>query len=176
MKRAFAIAAVTLMILGAGAVFAGGHGFGHHRAMKAMGPGGGPGSGMAGHLMRGLYRLDLSDEQWDQIRSIMEEARPGIQEQREAIRTVREQLRDLDPAAFDEATVRAIAKKLAAPIEELAVLHQRVRAQVYSVLTPEQREELAQMRRQMEQRRQRMRDCLGFTAADGELPPPPPAE
>lgn len=176
MKRVTVIAVVTLMILGAGAVFAGGHEFGHHRGMKAMGPGGGPGGGMAGHLMRALHRLDLSDQQWTQIQSIMEDARPAIQEQMEAIRTVRDQLRDLDPASFDEAAVRAIAKKLAAPTEELAVLHQQVRAQVYSVLTPEQREELAQMRQQMEQRRQRIRDCLGSAGAAGEMPPPPPAE
>ncbi len=164
MKRATILILTLALALGASTALAHGHGHGHGhhkgcRNTKAMGPRtamDGPG----GPIMRMLARLDLSDAQRDRIRTIMEQARPRFQEQREALMNVRQQLRDLNPASFDEAAVRRIAAGLATPMQEIAVLRQQVRSQVWAVLTPEQRGQAETLCETMQQRRDSMRGCM----------------
>jgi len=167
MKRATILVLTLVLALGAGTVLA--HGHGHHKgchAAKGMASGAGM-DGPGGPMMRMLARLDLTEAQRDQIRGIMEQARPRFQEQRERMMAVRKQLRELDPASFDEAAVRQIAAGLNGPLQEIAVLHQQVRSQIWAVLTPEQREQTEALRQTMQQRRDCMRGCLHGQGAQG---------
>ncbi len=172
MKRTLIVALALIMVAGAGTALAGGHG--HQRpGMKAMGPGGGAGPGMAGRLLRPLRRLDLSEAQWGQVRSIMDEARSKIEEHMEAIGKIRKQLRDMDDTQFDENAVRTLAAQLGSHTEALVVLHQQLRFKVHSVLTAEQREQLIDMRERMMNRREHMRDKRRGRGRMGDFPPPP---
>ncbi len=159
MKRATILVLTLVLALGAGTVLA--HGHGHHQGMKkgmsgCHGYDGGPG----GPMMGALRRLDLTDAQQQKVQSIMETMRPKLEQQREAMQAVRKQLADLDPTTFDEAAVRKIAAGLAAPMQEMAVLHQQIRSKIYAILTPEQRQQLDEMRSEREQRRNCMRGCM----------------
>ena len=157
-------AALTLTLaLGAAPLSARGHGPG---GLSPMGKAHG---GMVQRLTRMLHQLDLSDEQREQVRTILEAARPEFRAHMEAIRSARQELRNLDPATFDEAKVRTLARAQADRMVELAVLGQKVRAQVWAVLTPEQREKAAEARARAEERRRRFRECLQGAGA-------PPAE
>lgn len=164
MKRTALIATLILsLVAGAGTIFAwGGHG-GHGPAMEGHG---GPGAFLYG-MMRLMHRLDLSDQQRDQIRGILQDARSQIQPHREALQAGREQMRALDPSSFDETAVRAIAQKQAKELEEIMVIGQKVRSQVWAVLTPGQREEAKQIRTEMEQRRERFRECMESSGGPG---------
>jgi periplasmic protein CpxP/Spy len=151
-------AAATLALGGAGLVLAGGFGGGDH------GPGmrghRGPGD-VLGRMGRMLHRLDLSSEQRDQVHAILDAARPQLKTHADALRAGHQQLRDLSPAKFDEAAVRAIAANQAREMTEMIVLSQKIRAQVYAVLTPEQQAQLAQMHQKMEQLRQARESIFG---------------
>ena len=161
MKRNILIATlIGALAIGAGTAIAwGGHGGG-------MGCHGGPGGVLRG-VMRIMHRLDLSDQQRDAILNILDDARTQIAPHREALRAGRQQMRDLDPASFDEATVRAIAEKQGKELEEIMVIGQRVRSQIWAVLTPEQREEAKKIRSEMEERFERMRQCMEDAGGPG---------
>lgn len=165
--KSLIIATAAAVALGsAGLVLAGGFGGGH---------GHGHGAGMFGHrghgdmlggMVRVLRRLDLSSEQRDQVHAILDAARPQFKTHADAMRAGREQLRELSPAKFDEAAVRAIAQNQAKEMTEMIVLSQKVRSQIYAVLTPEQQSKLAEMRQKMEQLRQCRKSVLGSDDAN----------
>lgn len=77
----------------------------------------------------------------------------------------RDPLAGIEDGTFDEAAVRAAAQARAAKFVELEVARARMFSEMYAVLTPEQKSRLAELKKQMaERRRQR-----GPSAA---LPPP----
>ncbi len=163
-KTALVIAAAASLTLGAAVVLAHGHG------KPGMHPGGAFGSGMVmQRITRMLHRLDLSDEQREKVHAILEAARPEFQAHMESLRAGRQELWNMDPGTFDEARVRELARARADEVVELVVLGQKVRSQVWAVLTPEQRERAAEMRSRMRERMERMRDCMGEAGG-------PPAE
>jgi len=164
MKRNTRITLIATLVLalavGAGTAIAwGGHGggMGFHR---------GPG-GVLGGIMRIMHRLNLSDQQQDAILKILDDARTQIEPHREALQAGRQQMRELDPSSFDEAAVRAIAQKQGKELEEVMVIGQKVRSQVWAVLTPEQREEAKQIRTEMQERFERMRQCMESAGGPG---------
>ncbi len=158
-KTVLIIAAAAGLAVGAAAMPVHGHGKG------AMHPAGAfEGGMMLQHITRILHRLDLSDGQRENIHAILEAARPEFQERMESLRAARHELWNLDPAAFDETRVRELARSHTEEMVELMVLGQKVRSQVWAQLTPEQREEAAEMRTRMQQRMQKMRNCMGKTA------------
>jgi protein CpxP len=109
--------------------------------------GGPPGMGRA--LLEGplAERLELTDEQREMIRGIVEA-------ERQAIRPWHEDLLSIDKAVdeavqaepFDEEAVRAAARQAADIRVELAVARARVANEVRQVLTPDQRELLGELR------------------------------
>lgn len=115
------------------------------------GPGGpgGPGGDLLGHLSR---ELNLTDEQKAQIKKIMDSAEESTKALREQMRTLHESQPDPMNTAFDEAAVRAAAEARAKIDVELEVAHARVMSQVLAVLTPEQKAQLSEKRKQFEQR------------------------
>lgn len=176
MKRTLIVALALVMVAGAGMALAGGHGHGHGRqcpGMKAMGPGGGAGPATADRFLRPLRRLNLSEAQWGQVRSIVDTAKPKLEEHMEAIGEIRKQLRAMDDSKFDEKAVRTLAAQLGSHTEALAVLHQQLRVKVHSVLTDEQREQLAKMRERMMDRREHMQGKRRGRGRMGNFPPPP---
>lgn len=115
------------------------------------GPGGpgGPGFGPFGPMARDL---NLTDDQKAQIKKIQDSFRDSDKALFEQLRTLHENQSDPMSGAFDEATVRAAAEARAKIQVELEVSHAKMMSQVFSVLTPEQKSQLAakhdQMRRQ----------------------------
>ena len=84
----------------------------------------------------------LTPEQRDQVRSIWQKHRTeGLADARERERDARRELRTLMRAeAPDETAVREAYRRAAKAGEDAAVLRMKARAEVMSVLTPEQRE------------------------------------
>jgi protein CpxP len=113
------------------------------------GPGGPPRDGL-GPLGR---ELNLTDEQKAQIKKINESFTESTKALREQMRTLHENQADpLGGGAFDEAAVRTAAQARASVQVELEVAHARMMSQIFAVLTPEQKTQLAAKRQEFEQR------------------------
>lgn len=143
MKRSIVaiLAASTLSM--AAATYAGGHG--HHGKHGDFHGG-----------MRGLMferALDLSAEQKAAVEDVYSDAK----EQRKASSSERRELRqammDLNPADADYQTkVATIAQQQAAQVEQKILAHAAVQAQIYEILTPEQRVELQKLKEETKDR------------------------
>lgn len=139
--------------------------------------GGEPGSmmGMPGPRMleRMAGELGLTDDQKQKIQGIFAAGRPEMEQGRDLARQNAEKLRATKP---DDKNYDVVVSEVARSAGELAsravTQRAKVRAQVWAVLTPEQRtrmeaaqtERRERMKRRMEERRDRMGP-----------PPPPPA-
>jgi protein CpxP len=152
------IAAVAAVALGIGLTAAsaqGGRGFG--------GPGRGGPFGRGGMMGGGpfmLGQLDLTEQQRQQVAAIHEQNREAGQAAAEKLRAAHDAQRAAVTAVpFDENAIRTTTAALAAAMTEQALLQARIHAQVYEILTPEQRakaEELRGKRRElMDERRPR---------------------
>ena len=129
----------------------GGGGYGPHGGHHG-GFAGGDGGGMLRFFEHALprlaERLELSDEQLAQIQAILDEARPDIEKYVGLLRDGREAYRAAndDPTIFEEVTFRAHAADQQIYQVELMVVAGKAKADVFQVLTPEQREQLEDMR------------------------------
>ena len=128
-------------------------------AFAQGGPGGGlgwHGDGMGGdhlgfferRLPRMAEELGLSDEQLEKIQAIADAARPEIEIFAEQLRNGREAYRAEhgNPAEFDEPAFRAHAQDQHLVQTELMVVVAKARADIFAQLTPEQIEQLEEMR------------------------------
>lgn len=124
----------------------GGPGWGKGRNFRQsdrMGPGGL--LGMQFNL-RGLWRLDLSDTQKEQIRSLFEGTREETRGLMEELKDVRSQLNGLPlDESFDAAVLEGLAQQQGALTAQLTVASKHLQHEVYLLLTEEQRAELEQM-------------------------------
>ncbi len=110
------------------------------------------GDGGFGHFGHNLNLTDAQKAQMEQITTRF----------KESTKSLRDQLRNLhhnsdaaaDSGTFNEAAVRQAAQARANIEVELEVSHARMMSEVFAVLTPEQKAQLAQQRQQWEQRRQ----------------------
>lgn len=144
----------TILVLGSAYALAGpakgGAGFGMRGECTGDGPGPLGGFGLMG---RALRHLDLSQEQRDAIRAILEAERDAVQALRQQLRANRQAFRDAHPPTeFNEAAVRAHAEAQGKIHTELAVAAARTRAKALAVLTPEQLVELGELRARFEER------------------------
>ncbi len=114
---------------------------------------GGPGGpGGLGPLARDL---NLTDEQKAQIKKITDGFEESTKALHEQMRALHENERDAPKdGAFDEAAVRTAAQARAGVQVELEVARARMMSQVFSVLTAEQKAQLAAKRQEFEQKRQ----------------------
>ncbi|CAA0107782.1 Uncharacterised protein [BD1-7 clade bacterium] len=127
------LTAVTLsagLLLGTGAAMAkpghGGHGDNNYRAYFNQ------------------EVLQLTSEQRDEIKTIVKKAKTEGRAQREAHRQV--SIAKLDPTAADYQTqVEAIADAKAAMVKQRILKQAQVRADIYQILTPEQREKMLKL-------------------------------
>jgi Spy/CpxP family protein refolding chaperone len=102
--------------------------------------------------------LNLTDAQKAEIKKITESFQAGTKDLHDQMRTLHESEPDPMNGNFDEATVRAAAEARAKIEVELAVAHAKMMSQIASVLTAEQKTQLAAKRQRFER----------------QGPPPPP--
>jgi Spy/CpxP family protein refolding chaperone len=163
--RTIAIAAITATALAAAAAtvaLAGGPGgpgggaWAHGPAGMHEGMPGGRGLGLLGPA---LHRLDLTAEQRDAIRAVLEAERPALDELRAKVREAQSAFTEAHPPTeFDEAAIRAHHAELAPLLADVAVAEARARAKALAVLTPEQLAELKALRTEMRERMQERRE------------------
>lgn len=113
-------------------------------------PGDTPGFGGPG-MLRGLMaeRLELTDEQRETIQGIIETQRETMRPWHEDMARLGDELEDaIHAEPFDEEAVRALAQQVADVRVEVAVARARVAQEVRSVLTPDQRETLGELKAQ----------------------------
>lgn len=95
-------------------------------------------------------RLNLTDAQRDQIKTILNTERPTILAL--ASRAQEEQKELQSRTSFDEASIREFAQQHESTIEDVLVERERVRIEIRQVLTPAQRIQLQQLRQEMASR------------------------
>jgi protein CpxP len=156
-KRTFVtkLMAITLIFFFAGAGLAvAGHGW------RGMGRG-------DGVRMQALMNLDLDDAQKDKIAVLIQAHRDEQRKSREQFQAYREKLRDLAAAQeFSEADYREVIREMAPMMEARAVSRARLRHEIRMVLTPEQRDELAEKRGRFGDRRGKHRKGRRHAALD----------
>lgn len=175
LKRFAAAAAVALAVPLTASAFGGGQkgmmhggcdgmgmkaGFGHH------------GMGMGGDAMpRYLNRLELSEAQRDRIFDIMHAQAPLQRNAAKALHKAQGDLRDLSAAPdFSEAKAKELADAAAAAMSQMALNRAKAERQVYDVLTPEQRKQLADLKASGERPRHPRGDGPRGPAGDGQRP------
>ena len=103
---------------------------------------------------RGFRQLDLTDAQKAQMKQIREAQHQNLQPLREELRAKRQELRQASQnGTFDEALVRQKLIEIAPLEAKLMAERFRAHQEMLSVLTPEQRSKLDQMREQFKSRR-----------------------
>jgi Spy/CpxP family protein refolding chaperone len=99
-------------------------------------------------LERMAEELNLTDEQKEQLKHVYRQSRSRLQKLRDAMQDNREALRKLDPEdAHYHQQVARLARKQGALVEKMIKARSHVRAEIYAILTPEQREKARNLRK-----------------------------
>lgn len=134
------IGIIAVAVLATGALFVvaqragrnGANHFGGHRG------------GMYGMALRGL---DLTDDQKAKVKEVMDSTRGTVQPLMEQLRTNRQNQATVGTdGAFDEAKAQAFANEQSALMAKVIVERERAKAQVFGLLTDEQKAKAAEMR------------------------------
>ena len=96
-------------------------------------------------------QLNLTDDQKTKVKEILEANKATIQPIREAMKANHEKLESLK-GNFDEAQVAAIAKDQGDLTAQMIVARERVKSQIFAILTDEQKAKAAQLHDAMKQR------------------------
>ncbi|WP_345797765.1 Spy/CpxP family protein refolding chaperone [Castellaniella sp. MT123] len=101
------------------------------------------------HGDRWMRGLDLTQAQQDQIFKIRHDQEQAVYDQKKALKEAAGNLRELTQAdSFDQAKAKQAADTLGQAQGQLALLRAQTMAQVRAVLTPEQRQKLAERHEQ----------------------------
>ncbi len=161
MKRiGLGVAAVVLGLSAVAAVSAQGPGGndGGQPPFAGRGGRGGPvgrmgGPGGPGGIGIPLNRLNLTDAQRDQVKSVVDSHGAELRPLAEKAMTTRRALEQAVTAdAIDEGAIRAKAADVATVESDMAVARARVHADILQVLTPDQRAKLKELQAEMEKR------------------------
>jgi len=153
--------ALALIMVCAGAAWAGQHGMGKHD-MGKHGKGYHDAHGYHGHGQKGgacpfkvLHGLDLSEDQTDQIVAIFDKYADDHETLRQNMREAREALREaVHSDAKTGADVRAAAQNVGDQLAELSVHRSNMYTEIRPILTDEQAEKLQEMKtRQCERKK-----------------------
>ncbi|HUF04478.1 MAG TPA: Spy/CpxP family protein refolding chaperone [Aridibacter sp.] len=107
--------------------------------------------GMIGGRM--FRHLDLTDAQKEQMKAIRQASRENTKGLRENSRNVGKQLSELGTdGTFDQGAVEMLAAKQADIQKQVIIERQKVKAQMFAVLTPDQKAKFAEMKAQMAER------------------------
>jgi Spy/CpxP family protein refolding chaperone len=128
------------------------------RGMGPMGRGMGPMMGGRGPMALGMIfrQLDVTEAQRDAIRKINESHRSEIEAIGELEIPARRAVMDAIDTG-DETAIREASGKLGAIMTDGAVLRGKIHAEVFGVLTPEQKERARKLRADAEQRMDQFR-------------------
>lgn len=96
--------------------------------------------------------LELSEAQRSQVQQILSSSQEQTSAYREELQQLREQLRAMREG-FDEDTARSITDRIGVIMGEMAYVMASTHAEIYAMLTPQQRAELDAMREQRDTRR-----------------------
>ena len=123
---------------------------------RGMGPGGrGPGGPMGMLPMLGR-EIDLTDAQKDQIKTIADSHKEDWKNLAERARAAHGALNDAVTADTpDEALIRQRSAEVATVEADMAVARARTHAEVFQILTPEQKTKLKTMQTEMKNRGRR---------------------
>lgn len=114
-----------------------------------------------------LGRLDLTSDQRDRVRQIVDSHRDEQRALGERAMKAHQALQEVVTSTFDESAIRARAADVAIVDADMAVAQGRVFNEVYQILTSEQQQKLKQL--QAEQK-QRMQERQERRQADGDRP------
>ena len=168
-KRFLAAAGVALAVPLTAAAFQGPHG--GHQGCGDFAAHGGPGMG-GGMMPPHLHGLNLIEAQRDKIFEIMHAQAPVMREKGKAVFKAEADLRALTASPdYSDAKARSLADAAAKAMSEMTLLRAKAERQVFEVLTPEQRKQLAEMKPSDEPRRGRGDGPRGM-GGDGRMPPP----
>lgn len=152
-KITAAILAVTILAVGVGLVFAqrgGDKGFGgkHH------------GEFMERIFERISEELNLSEEQKTQARQVLETSKTRIQPIMEQLKAGHQTAKTLGTdGTYNEAQVTALANSQAELTKQLIIEKEKTKAQLFAILTPEQRQTALQ---KIEEMKGRMKNRMPF--------------
>ena len=140
--------AAAVLLTGSTLALAGPEHAGH--GGKGVNPGFDPGR----ELSHAVQRLDLTETQQDAIRSLFEANREDMIANREASRTVREELQALlQQETLDQDALAELAEREGELAEERIMLGGNLASDVLAELDDTQREELAALRDERQERR-----------------------
>ena len=137
-----------------------GGGFGGPGPGGPGGPGGrrggpgGPDGGALGPMM--LERLDLTTDQRDRVRQILDSHRDEQKAIGDRAMKAHEALQEVVTGTFDESAIRARAADVAAVDADVAVAQARVYSEVFQILTSDQQQKLKKLQADMKERREKM--------------------
>lgn len=94
-------------------------------------------------LDRFAQRLDLTDAQKKQVQDIYTQYRPEREKLQQALRDNR---KTIDAMSASDPQLATVAGKQGQALGQMIVLHKKIEAAVDAVLTPQQRDKLAQMK------------------------------
>ncbi len=142
--------------------------------------GGGPfGFGERRPVLELLRRLDLTEDQRNQVRTILESHKSQFQQIHKRIREdIMAERAAAQATPPDEATIRAKSADFGNAQGHLVVLMAHVRAEVFAVLTPDQQAKAEALKEKMQQRREEWRKLLEEWRQQhqSEQPATPPAQ
>lgn len=106
---------------------------------------------MAKHFERIATELNLTPQQREQAKALMQKARTDAQPVKEQLRTNRQQLGEAIKSG-NQAEITRISNQVGQLTGQLTAIHARAMQQGYAMLTPEQRQKAEQLRGQWMQR------------------------
>jgi len=107
---------------------------------------GGRGFGGRG-FERIAQKLNLTDEQKTQVKTILEDSKTRVKPLMESMRENHKQAENLGlDGTFNEEQVNQIANTQAETMKQLFIEKEKTKAQIFAVLTPEQRTEAAKLK------------------------------
>jgi Spy/CpxP family protein refolding chaperone len=107
---------------------------------------------MGEHLGFYAEKLNLTDDQKAQVKSILQKEGPAIKPLFQQSHQIDLQLREYAQGTYNEAKVRALAAQKAQVETELTVQKTRMHNELFQLLTPEQQSQLKQMEANREAR------------------------
>lgn len=101
-----------------------------------------------------LNKLDLTEEQRQQIKAISDEIKPQLKEKKAELRDISMQIRGLATSDnYDEGQVNELADRKGDIVADLTRLKASKKARVHALLTPEQKEKLADLKQKKKDKR-----------------------
>lgn len=145
-KVIFGIVAAAILVTGSIFVIA-------QRSAGKAGPDFGRGFGHRGGIEMALRGLDLTDEQNAKVKEITEAARTTVDPLMEQTRANHEKIRTLGTdGKFDQPQVESLAAEQGNLTAKMIVEKERAKAQIFAILTDEQKAKAETMRSKFEEK------------------------